>query len=537
MMGKAQRRRFVLSSNSRNVNDLQANFIVRLLPSTSNLSGKTVMQYRSSIALRMVGFCLVLSSFGFCVQLIRPKSQLLPSNTIIPRNGENPSKQEPRSLRKGQTKHGEATIHLVFSTGCSLWQDWQSLVFFYHVKKVGQVGNVTRIVSGCNGDQAQQLSDFHQQYVNNALSENFHVHFTPDYSTILPNVKYKYFNKPFGLKHWMEESLGYSSSSSASSSASLAILNNNTHDQDVIILLDPDQILLRPLTDDYSNVDMRWTADLGFHKRVQQGIVFAQQYGYRSDWLTDVNVAHVLQNETSSDEYSPSALWNIPSGLAVRFAAGPPYLATAKDMYKIVTYWTKFAPRVVESHPSLLAEMYAYTLASMHVRLPTFTAYGFMVSDTRLSANAFGEEGWYWIEDDLKGQRSTQKLQAVCGKSLPSGNRENTPFILHYCQTYNLGYVHFFKYALPDTFTKCDSPLLKEPSMEDLLHHDYAINPITNIRTDFGTATIDKQRRAFREAWMLCTLIPAINEAIAFHKQQYCPKNESTDFRRLGILW
>jgi hypothetical protein len=43
--------------------------------------------------------------------------------------------------KKQETAAAAAAVvhyHLVFSTGCTVYQDWQSHAFFYHVHKVGQ---------------------------------------------------------------------------------------------------------------------------------------------------------------------------------------------------------------------------------------------------------------------------------------------------------------------------------------------------------------------------------------------------------------
>ena len=41
-------------------------------------------------------------------------------------------------------------IHIVFSTDCSPYQDWQTLVLFHSATVVGQKGSITRIASGCD---------------------------------------------------------------------------------------------------------------------------------------------------------------------------------------------------------------------------------------------------------------------------------------------------------------------------------------------------------------------------------------------------
>jgi hypothetical protein len=79
--------------------------------------------------------------------------------------------------------------HVIFSTGCSPQQNWQSYVFFYHALAVHQPGNVTRIASGCTAQQEIELYHFHERYIH-TMSENFLMHFTPDYSKLRINKKF-----------------------------------------------------------------------------------------------------------------------------------------------------------------------------------------------------------------------------------------------------------------------------------------------------------------------------------------------------------
>lgn len=44
-------------------------------------------------------------------------------------------------------------------------------------------------------------------------------------------------------------------------------------------------------------------------------------------------------------------------------------------------------------YPSLLAEMYAYSMAAAHVELPHFTLHNLMVSNVHA-----GDEGWQWVD-------------------------------------------------------------------------------------------------------------------------------------------
>ena len=85
----------------------------------------------------------------------------LPSKDKIPRPSNSTTPATPTTTNT--TK--KVDYHLVFSTGCSLFQDWQSYAFFYHVQKSGQPGNVTRIVSGCTQTQQQELRQAHETHI------------------------------------------------------------------------------------------------------------------------------------------------------------------------------------------------------------------------------------------------------------------------------------------------------------------------------------------------------------------------------------
>jgi hypothetical protein len=96
---------------------------------------------------------------------------------------------------------------------------------------------------------------------------------------------------------------------------------------------------------------------------VEHGFPAGQLYGFGAQWKTKVNVAHVAgPNSPIEDVTLQEARDHYP--------LGPPYMATAKDMYKIAEKWCEFLPKVHDNYPHLLAEMFAYSLAAAHNRLP-----------------------------------------------------------------------------------------------------------------------------------------------------------------------
>jgi len=86
------------------------------------------------------------------------------------------------------TTSGGVEYYIVFSTGCSLYQDWQSYVFFFQAMSANQPGTVTRIVSGCDEEDEKKMTEQFEKEIHPMAPGRFKIHFTPDYSK-LPNGK------------------------------------------------------------------------------------------------------------------------------------------------------------------------------------------------------------------------------------------------------------------------------------------------------------------------------------------------------------
>ncbi|GAX14325.1 hypothetical protein FisN_1Hh525 [Fistulifera solaris] len=302
--------------------------------------------------------------------------------------------------------------YMVFSSSCSPQQHWESFVFFYHAFKVGQPGNVTRILSGCNDQEKEEVDDFFAKYIR-PMSPRFHLHHTQDYGKVQKNKKtqyYKYMNKPFGLQDWMENALGVS--------------ENKRMDSDladsIVMLLDPDMVLLRPLVHDFTNEDVEFVEEEPATKVVKTGFPIAQQDGYLSSKWVQHDFSFVTAKE-QGDFIPPPPAKEGP----LHWNSGPPYLATVADMYRIAIKWTEYAPNVLEIQDDIFAEMVGLIIATVQLELP-FTFIRSLVVSTTESVD---REGWSYIDalpDD-------QVCRPAASARLPVG--------LHYCKRYMLGKV------------------------------------------------------------------------------------------------
>jgi hypothetical protein len=177
--------------------------------------------------------------------------------------------------------------YIVFSTSCSVFQDWQSYVFFHRALVVGQPGTITRIASGCQEDEEAAARKVFQEQIEPMAPGRFKIHFTPDFSSVKPGVKFTYFNKPFGMKHWLENALGHPA--------------NPVNDDAIIVLMDPDQLITRPFANnDFTNE--RWVHLKKGEEprtRIEHGAPMGQLYGFGLQWKSKVNMTYISPNEHS----------------------------------------------------------------------------------------------------------------------------------------------------------------------------------------------------------------------------------------------
>eukprot|EP00560_Eucampia_antarctica_P000175 CAMPEP_0197833378 /NCGR_PEP_ID=MMETSP1437-20131217/18849_1 /TAXON_ID=49252 ORGANISM="Eucampia antarctica, Strain CCMP1452" /NCGR_SAMPLE_ID=MMETSP1437 /ASSEMBLY_ACC=CAM_ASM_001096 /LENGTH=517 /DNA_ID=CAMNT_0043437397 /DNA_START=50 /DNA_END=1606 /DNA_ORIENTATION=+ len=395
--------------------------------------------------------------------------------------------------------------HLVFSTDCTEYQHWQSYLLFHSALKVKQPGFVTRIASGCSDSESEDIRKWHHENIQSVMSDRFQLHLTPHFSAVKDadgnssGQDYKYFNKPFGLRHWMEhgEGMGFDINTGK-------MMNEDM----VVILTDPDMLLLRPITGDFSN--KRETIVTGSKKEqhfltVQHGQPFAQKYGFGSQWKTKINdVDEITGPGSPVNSVSYFDALN-------RYSVGPPYLATARDMHSISVKWSEFVPGVHKQYPYLLAEMFAFCLAAAHLELPHQVVDSLMVSNPI----AGGGEGWQLIH-------KIDKKDICSVAQSPDHEKYAVPSVIHFCQRYNVGPWFFAKRRIPKDIFSCDSPLLREPELDIAVKYDYKITPE-------GAKVQSQSSVVSASSFAICVLIQAVNDAAHYYKQTKCDGGGNQD--------
>jgi hypothetical protein len=370
-------------------------------------------------------------------------------------------------------------------------------MLFHSAYKVNQPGTITRIASGCSDDEKVEAQQWHDQHISNVMGERFKLHLTPHFSGVKDEITgktvgdYKFFNKPFGLRHWMEH----------------ADVDIREKEDGVVILIDPDMVLLRPITGDFSNdsetkVGRRASVNRKF--KVEHGSPFAQTYGLGAQWRK-----FNLDEIAGAD--SPAKKVTQQEG-GTYYPVGPPYIATVRDMYQISLKWTEFVPRVHKEYPYLLAEMYAFCIAAAHLELPFQLIDSLMISST----DAPGE-GWDLVDEIPH--------EGVCEfAKKPNHATHPVPNVLHLCQRYFIGDWFFGKRRMEKNFFQCEKPLMEEPPANAVLEIDYIRPPGQHHKLG-----VDVKRRQ-REGFVVCGVIGALNEASLFYKKNHCGEDANYEY-------
>lgn len=474
-----------------------------------------------------------LRSLSFVIQL---QNELISNDGLILRIADKPKSNSSIGRDGVNGSNTSKNVHIVFSTDCSGYQHWQSIAAYYTIKRFGHLGRVTRIASGCQPIEQEKIRD----EISKIDPSRYLVHFTPSFAI---SGGYKYSNKPGGLNHW--------------------IMNTNI-DEEVIALIDPDMMLMRPITpelgagltavpvskdktsaDMLEYIDAHGTVQILRKRnlpelplRVEKGTAAGQNFGIGTVWVSsgtkdakkdfkNFNLTAVCGEDSpclNTPRNGPYTTREFAEGY---YSVGPVYICSTSDWKALLPRWHQFTPLVHDQYPKLLAEMYGFTMAAADRQLKFALSSSYMVSDPKTMSPT---ESWLWI-DEYGSQSTTNSARSVCKgatfNSLPTetldrlrsyGSGHDTendvaalngplPVTLHYCQRYLFANHTFAKRKMNQDFFRCDgSPL------------DFDIETILKALD----SSVNKVQK--RMAFMICHLIPLLNMALEDYKTDVCTR-------------
>jgi hypothetical protein len=415
------------------------------------------------------------------------------------------------------------------------------------------MGHVTRIVSGCRTAQATQEQELHfKTYIHDGIptgNDRFHIYITTeDYARTKSDHtgEYKFFNKPFGLYEWIQNVLQMPSSIPT------------TYKDTMFIILDPDQIILRPFSSrDFRTDNIRWYSPSNFYSWTRKDVLrdgnpIAQVYAMGPFWIDYINqkkslILDVAYNATLNDTTVFTNPQRIKSnsyihtwtkgGVSNHYLSGPPYILTGLDLYRIVKVWAAIVVTVYEvCERDFLSEMFAYITASAYLNLPHYLASNFMVSNYLTD---FGYEGWEAVDSLSPNLVCPSDMMRTTSTDLQPAYYDQLPHIVHYCQEYFHGPYYFFKHYLNDNLLSCTYPLLFDPNDyagesskavagSNVLQAYSQSKFTTYLQEDVHLSFVDRQRQVF----MLCHLISNINTALIYWKDHNCMGEKLVNYQK-----
>eukprot|EP00038_Savillea_parva_P017475 m.20461 g.20461 ORF g.20461 m.20461 type:complete len:527 (-) comp3791_c0_seq1:94-1674(-) len=393
-------------------------------------------------------------------------------------------------------------IHIIFSTSCSLFQRWQAELLFFSHRKVGQRGRITRLVSGCKAPKLEEGETTHRPdfFVDTGKisdakemrqsSNPIAVVYEP--GSFKAGASFKFANKPYSVRQWIDTQM-------------------QRTDQ-VVAILDPDQVLLKPLTVERAMTVDEISSIPGPTKEGDNiprlGHPVGQHYPIGAAWGKDGHF-NIKYKDKLAKDYGGKSFAEAVCGVGSpctevtnqegsnKYALGPPYLLLHEDAKKLGPSWQDFTPPVVDlTNRDLIADMWSYSMAAAHHNLPHTQIESFMVS------NPWGaDEGFGFVLDYINKNPKMSCHNPPAITDMPG------PTLLHFCQNIHVkdgrGRVWMYhKGHVPEHILECDVPLLKPPP-DDFI----------------ATQTTDQGKRV---AWNLCQLYSHVNEMAMAYREKYC---------------
>jgi hypothetical protein len=401
------------------------------------------------------------------------------------------------------------SIHFVFSSTCSPYQNWQSQVLISSFTRVGQRGKLTRIVSGCDDEEMKEVLAWGKS------NPNVYLHFTKDFrdrplESMQPD-NYPPYNKAFGLRDWIQNS-------------------NPPVKENIVVLLDPDFIFLKPFAVNsnwritkHAQVDSRNKDHMEVIEGFRQYKRFYIYEGKRA--ITEVS-DKVVEGTAIAQRWSAylgAAGFDVPNGdnkiicpecdvkpedAIEYYSVGPPYALTRNDLSKIVDDYCHMTVKKRQRHKDFwMVEMLGYILAT---------------SKHKIKHSIFDNLAVAGKEDDYLDFTEALK-ENPCADPIAIIVNPEAPTFFHGCHRYKAvdskGFQWiYYKQEMPEDLFSCDAWMLETP--------DASV-------WEIAKASDDKKMRM--HAYGLCTSIKLVNAALLEYKHKHCP-NGFNQNRKLRLI-
>ncbi|XXQ39441.1 Nucleotide-diphospho-sugar transferase domain-containing protein [Plasmodiophora brassicae] len=361
--------------------------------------------------------------------------------------------QEPTSVQKAEPgRRAPRKLWTVMSTQCTPYQDWQVLVAIRSHEMLGFPGPIVRLMA-CNDDEYEPAASSYDKY------SVVRVH---DYDTgdDYPDDYFPPRNKANNLRDWLA-------------------MDGGPDDDDVIVLIDPDQIFIRHI-----NVG-----------NVVHGHAIASYFVLNENFIDRAS-------RFCGDECLPFT----KAEDIMRLHVGPPYIQTAGDFRRHAGLWANLT-EMIRSVPELreefdwLSEMYSYILAALKLGIE-HEQLMMMITNGEDPDDPWDLARWFAIsKEPLVG--------------------------LHYCQDYAVGDMSWGKHTYHDFDIRDCNKSAFFPELNDV--------SLAELRRLRGLPLVDDGTRSkgeldrIRMAWVYDNVVHVANAAIRGYYEEFCAPDAPAD--------
>jgi len=242
---------------------------------------------------------------------------------------------------------------------------------------------------------------------------------------------------------------------------------------DIVVILDPDMVWMRPLSEHSGLADVR------------PGLMLAQRYDSGASWMHFKEAGEIAPTVSTDDVFTV-------------YATGPPWALDVSDLRRMLPDWKRYTD--AQKGDALMREQNAFNMAALKHGVPSSGSKDLMVSAPTAWAEA-------WTDPD-------------------SLKQPWSPYLLHYCQSYKYKGWEFHKSLFSDGwYAETFSNFLPSPiSCGAALPESPPPAP---------TETEEPDVYARRNAFMISRLIPRLATAFKATRAKYCG---AEDFSALGLM-